>query len=351
MKLRSVPVLDVFADLDAAWLSEALGSDVDAFEATPVGSGQIGACWSLTLQGGEVPDRVLLKMPTADVGTRTMLSGAYRSEVRFYTELVDTVEIRVPACHAASEVTDDGRFTLLLEDLAPARQGDQIAGCTPMQARVAAENLAGLHGPRWNDPALLATEGLTRSGPEDAKLLAEVYGPATEAFVEILDGRLSARAEEVLGRCVEMTEAWSLARQDARFSLVHGDYRLDNLMFTDDARPATWALDWQTLSLGLPARDLAFLLGTGLEPQTRAEHERSLVTSYHRALTGWGVTDHSLEECWDDYRFAMLQGPLVAVFGCAYGARSDRGDAMFAAMVERSCAAIEELGTFDLINR
>ena len=45
----------------------------------------------------------------------------------------------------------------------------------------------------------------------------------------------------------------------------------------------------------------------------------------------------------------MVQGPLVSVFGCAYGARTERGDAMFAAMVKRACAAIRDLGTFDLI--
>ena len=55
--------------------------------------------------------------------------------------------------------------------------------------------------------------------------------------------------------------------------------------------------------------------------------------------------------CWDDYRFAMLQGPLVTVFGCAYGTRSERGDAMFAVMLARSCAAIRDLGSLTLVDR
>jgi hypothetical protein len=45
----------------------------------------------------------------------------------------------------------------------------------------------------------------------------------------------------------------------------------------------------------------------------------------------------------------MLQGPLVATFGCAFGTRSERGDRMFATMVARSCAAIRELGTLALV--
>ena len=97
-----------------------------------------------------------------------MMAGVYRSEVRFYTEIADTVDVRAPACFYAEMSTDPDRpgdFTLLLEDLAPRRQGDQIAGCTVEQARDAVLNLAGLHAPRWCDPTLLDVEGLQVNGP------------------------------------------------------------------------------------------------------------------------------------------------------------------------------------------
>ena len=59
---------------------------------------------------------------------------------------------------------------------------------------------------------------------------------------------------------------------------------------------------------------------------------------------------YSAEECWDDYRFAMLQGPLIAVFGCAYSSTpTERGDRMFAAMISRSVEAIRDLGTVGLL--
>ncbi|MDF1605725.1 hypothetical protein [Nocardioides sp. YIM 152315] len=61
------------------------------------------------------------------------------------------------------------------------------------------------------------------------------------------------------------------------------------------------------------------------------------------------MPDYSLEDCWDDSVFAMAQGPLVAIFGCAYGARTERGDRMFAVMVARSCQAIRDLGTLELV--
>ena len=45
----------------------------------------------------------------------------------------------------------------------------------------------------------------------------------------------------------------------------------------------------------------------------------------------------------------MIQGPLVSIFGCAYGTRTERGDQMFAVMIARTCAAIRDLGTLALV--
>ncbi|MCX6396370.1 MAG: aminoglycoside phosphotransferase family protein [Propionibacteriales bacterium] len=355
MTLTTQEPIGSVEELTAAWLSEALGQEVTGFDHHVVGTGQMGSCYRIRLTGAPgLPGSTLLKLPAGDAAARSMVAGAYRSEVRFYTEILRTVGIRTPRCYATTAVTEDGRFAMLLEDMAPAEQGDQIAGCTPEQAREAAVNLAGLHGPRWCDPTLLDIDGITLSGPEDAALLASVYGPATETFFEQLGDALSPETRETLLACVQVAEAWSLARQSERFGLVHGDYRLDNLLFDESPGGSVSAIDWQTLSLGLPVRDLAYLLGTGLSVADRREHERSIVADYHAALLAYGtgsspLADYALETCWEDYRFAMLQGPLVSVFGCAYGTRTERGDAMFAAMVERSCAAIRDLGTLELI--
>ena len=75
---------------------------------------------------------------------------------------------------------------------------------------------------------------------------------------------------------------WLLAEPD-RFSLMHGDYRLDNLLFTPD-RTAITVVDWQTLGAGLPARDLAYFTATSLLPDQRAELDERLVTAYHDEL-------------------------------------------------------------------
>lgn len=336
-------------ELTPAWLSGVLGARVDEVTATPVGTGQIGTCFRLTLTGDlALPATVLAKLPAADPAARALLANPYRTEVRFYREVLPTVAIRTPRLHHAEIADEGGDFVLLLEDLAPAAQGDQVAGCTPAQVEDAVVNLAGLHGPRWCDPSLLQVEGLALNGPDDAALMAELLGPAVELFLANLDGLLSEDDAATVRAVPEVIEGWALARSE-RFGLVHGDYRLDNLLFPTSGRGVA-AVDWQTLSLGLPARDLAYVVATSLDPAERRAHERDLVAAYHRALGEHGVTSYSLAQCWDDYRFAQLQAPLVAVFGQAYGARTERGDRMFAAMTARSCAAIRDLGTLGSVD-
>ena len=337
-------------DLTTSWLSEALGNQVDEMTSEPVGTGQIGTCYRLSLHGTGVPPTMLAKLPAPDPGTRDILANVYRTELRFYSLIAATVDVRVPQTYYSEMAPDSGDFTLLMEDLSPREQGDQLDGCSAAQATDSVVNLAGLHGPRWCDPALLDIEGLQINGPEDAALMAELYGPATDIFVDGLGDLLAPEDVATLREVVPIIERWALARAE-RFGLVHGDYRLDNLMFPPDQAPGVVALDWQTLSLALPARDLAYFLGTSLSVEDRRTHERDLVAAYHQALTSYGVSDYSLADCWEDYRFAMVQGPLVSVFGCAYGTRTDRGDRMFATMVARSCAAIRDLDSLALVTQ
>ena len=159
------------------------------------------------------------------------------------------------------------------------------------------------------------------------------FGMVVEPFIERFH---TARDDaDVLRAFAPLAGHWMLGRPD-RFGLVHGDYRLDNLLFATAAGgPPCTAVDWQLVAVGLPARDIGFFLGTGLPREERARHERGLVAAYHDALVGHGVDDYSFEQCWDDYRYGLFQGPLITVLGAMYATHTERGDDMFIAMTER----------------
>lgn len=324
---------------------------VTGVDASPVGTGQMGASFRLHLtydgDPGPLPPTLVAKVAAGPPEKRAVAAGSYRTEVAFYRTVAPTVAVRTPQCWA-SWMNDDGTdFVLLLEDLAPRRQGDQIAGCTPAEAVAAAVNLAGLHGPRWGDPTLAADGGLNVVDEEQADLLGAVMAPMTDRFVQRFADRLDAGDRRVLEAVPAVTGAWIVGRSQ-RSAPVHGDYRLDNLLFHPDGRDVA-AVDWQTVSLGLPARDLAFLCATGLDADLRRASEEEIVAAYHEALVGHGVTDHPLAECLDDYGYAMLQAPLIIVLGWSVAEPTARGDEMFLAMTERSCAAIRHHDTLDRV--
>ena len=49
-----------------------------------------------------------------------------------------------------------------------------------------------------------------------------------------------------------------MPEDDGRVSLVHGDFRLDNLMFNSDSAEVIAVLDWELSTLGHPFADLAY---------------------------------------------------------------------------------------------
>jgi len=245
---------------------------------------------------------------------------------------------------------DGADFVLLLADMAPAIQGDQIAGCTPPEAALAVDALAGLHGPSWCDEEWLALTGIAMPKPGDVdagKGLGDISVMAAGILIGKLGASMSIEDQETFSAAMSLVTPWLMA-EPQRYALMHGDYRLDNMLFGPDRTRIT-VVDWQTVGIGLPARDLAYFTATSLEPGVRAEIERDLVGRYHRALSGSGVADYDLETCWHDYRLGVVQAPLLAGLGFAFAASTERGDEMMLTMLHRGCRAIRELDTLDLI--
>lgn len=340
-------------DVTPQWLASALHVDVRAVDTSPIGTGQTGATYRLAVDYAsddvELPDTFAIKLSSQDDAVRERVALGYRSEHAFYTGVADLVGVPIPR-HYHCEISDDGGdFVLLLADMAPAVQGDQIGGCTPAEADLAVRALAGLHGPTWCDPRWPEFPGLAMSmaGEDAMKGLGDIAVMATQLTLERLGDRMTAEDRDTVTETMSMVTPWLMADRH-RFSLMHGDYRLDNMLFDPDHTRVT-IVDWQTLGVGLPARDLAYFTGTSLLPDARSGVDRELVAAYHSALVGYGITDYDLDTCWRDYRVGMLQVPLLTVLGCAFAISTARGDEMMLVMLERGCRAIRDLGSVELV--
>lgn len=354
-----VPIPGSPAEVTAEWIARVLGDDrpapVEAVTVTPIGTGQTGATYRVAVRyAGEhpgLPESLVVKLPAQQDAVRERVALSYRSEHAFYTDVAGTLAVPLPHCHHCALAGDGAEFVLLLADMAPDEQGDQILGCSVDEARLAVVALAGLHGPRWCDPSWLSFTGTVMPKPDEptARGLGDITCLAARTTVDRLGTRMDGADRATVLQAADLVADWLLSCPD-RYSLLHGDYRADNLLF-DPARTRVTVVDWQTLAVGLPARDLAYFLATSLTPGDRADHERELVELYRRALEDHGVQGYDAETCWDDYCLGMLQVPLITTLGCAFSAATERGDEMVLTMLHRGSRAIRELGSLHRVTR
>lgn len=355
---------------------EGSGLRVTAVTAAPVGTGQVGESVRFSLEwssagGGpssELPASVIGKFPARDPQTRATarMVQTYEREFAFYTHLRDRVAIRTPVVHHVALDPATGDFTLIMEDLRAAVQGDQLGGCTVDQAHAIAQAAAGLHGPTWglSGGAMEggAMEGADRSWiavPDDAsgRDREALYAAVMPGFIERYRARL---APEVLDAVAWLSTRLVAARHAADptgalgLCITHNDFRLDNMLFGDGVTaPVLTTVDWQTLAAGYGPTDLAYALGSGLLPEARATQEAAVFTTYLHGLVEHGVAAATEPEMasrlWDAYRVGSTSGLAMAVTASMIVARTERGDEMFAVMAERHARQMADLGVSDLI--
>ncbi len=332
----------------ATWIPDDVA--VVAADVSTIGAGQmgIGARYVLHFDRDitDAPASVVGKFAAEDDQARSfMASSGYPNEVCFYRDFASRVTIRVPRCaHAA--IDDEGWFTLLLEDLAPMRAGDQLQGCSVAQVEAAVQELVGLHAPCWDAPVLRTHPRFGGAGSAlgDPSVLGDAFTAVVPGFVERYGAALAPDEVAFYQRLGESATKWISARPKAR-SLVHSDFRPDNLMFgVADGRPTVAAVDWQGFGLGCALADVSFVIGNALTADDRRAHEERLVCRYHDALVAAGVDGYPFEECWDEYGRSLFSALATTIFGAMYGVRTERGDRMFELMGGRHARQILDLG-------
>ncbi len=332
--------------MSPAWLTAALadafpGCEVTGSTWTPVGTGLMARSFRLRLEGTECPDSIVAKVPSEDATTRELGARAYTREVGFYEDVATTMRGRIPACHHADISETGSEFVLLLEDIDPARQGDQIDGCSLADARRAIGNLARLHGSTWG-----REDEHPWLGDDSRESLALYMQMAMEAFAPRFVELVEPQAMDVFWAFAAGADVWQEHEPSTR-AVLHGDYRLDNLLFST-THDWVAAVDWQTMTYASPARDLAYFLGNSLTTDDRRTHEQDLIDHYLATLGEMGV-EHEPAVLHAELVHGAFQGPLVTALGAFTATRTERSEAMFAAMANRCAAQILDHGGLDLL--
>ena len=272
----------------------------------------------------------------------------YEREVRFYEVVAPLVGIRMPACLYSAIDLEDNTFILLLEDLTPVRMADQIGGMTLGEVEIALGELAKLHAPVWGDTSVTGLPWLNY-GDETRDQAVAFSAMLFDMFLERYATDLDEPTEAVIRQYRDLVGP-ALLHEHHSVTVIHGDYRADNMLYDGrDGGVPLVVVDWQTVGSGPGLLDVAYLLGTGLDAGVRAANEERLVRGYLDTITAAGVTGYDWEQCWEDYRRYATYGVFMLTTAAVIVERTDRGDAMFLAMLRRIAAQVTHLDTASLI--
>jgi len=354
--------------ITAPWLTEVLrragaldpDSSVISFVGEPVGAGVgvMGVLVRATLTysgapGPHAPASVIVKLPSPFEENRAqgVSLGMYEAEVRFLNELAAHTPVRVPRVYLAEIVSGTAEFAIVMEDLGHLEIGDQIVGLPVPQAAAAVRALADVHAAWWGKVQVPELEWIPSVVHPRIQGLAAMWPDIWVGFNAKFGYVLPAGAFEV-GEQVK-TRYWCLmeALGAMTWTLVHQDFRVDNLFFDDlDTDSPVVIIDWQGLGRGPAVYDLAYFLGGSLTVEDRRANEHDIVQAYHQRLVQRGVSGYSFDELWRGYRMGMLSGLSTAVLvGATFDLANERGKALVEVLGSRHFAAAVDLGALELL--
>jgi hypothetical protein len=337
-------------DVTPEWLARALGREIESFELTPLGEGEgfmgLLARLRVTSPDPEVPASLIVKLPNPDPGAQAIgqMMRVWEREHGFYEHAAEHMTIRVPK--AFVNVGDPP--CLVLEDLAPSTPGDHVAGATVSQAERAIDLLARHHASWWQHPLLDTFHWMPGLDDPQIDMVKPVFDMGWPMFRQRYETELPARTLGWCERFVEQIPEWIAGHRDEPITLVHGDFRLDNLFF-DDGPTGTGevsVIDWQTSMRAPGGTDLVYFCANNLTVEMRRTHERALLDRYLDGLHRHGVPPDQIdrERVWQGYLegllfYAMSFGGSLLTLNPA----NERGAALFDALVRRTFAAVDDL--------
>ena len=388
--------------LTADWLDQALrregviaGPKIERFEIEKLGEGAgfMGETARLRLfcegEAESSPASVVVKIPTEVRKLRAAgeALGVYEREIYFYSQLASRMPVRLPRCHFGA--MDDRpfgspekdteslaaleraprwvfavivflgpwltrlsrrRYVLILEDLAPARLGDQVTETSEKDIQGALTSLARIHAECWNDPKV---KGLPWIHPVDSAPRMNTYllGRGRRHFEATFDRDLP-KDSAVLLDWLEGNQAEIQARLSRPpCTLIHGDYRLDNLFFDDSTGDGLAIVsDWQVPSWGRGVCDLAYFLSGTLDAGLSMEDAYPYVDAYHAQIESFRGGEYTQQECRNDYRLALflVLGRVVSSFG-EIEIKNERAASLFHVWVERAFARLRGVDLSSLL--
>ena len=195
------------------------------------------------------------------------------------------------------------RYVLVLEDIADARPPSQVEGGSLDDALISLETLAKFHAHHWMNEESIAVSDRIWALNRLPKVSQACYARNREEFIGRFGELVGDEKMRVIDDTQDRLEDLLAPLAQDPWTLLHGDYRLDNIMFRPNGEIVV--IDYQLLSKGRPGWDVAYFITTALSADYKSEEE-TMLKHYHETLLRAGITNYSFEELVDDVELTKL---------------------------------------------
>jgi Ser/Thr protein kinase RdoA (MazF antagonist) len=159
---------------------------------------------------------------------------------------------------------------------------------------------------QWNEPRLDALEWvpkLNSAGRVVRAMYLRARAQFEAKFPQRLVGEIRGLADWLDEGVLELADRVC----ESPYTLIHGDFRLDNLFFSAaDPESEPIFTDWQVAAQGPGVYDVAYFLTSSLSADVDRDTELELLRGYHQRLRASGVSDYGFDRCRLDYQRCVL---------------------------------------------
>jgi hypothetical protein len=297
------------------WLNDTVakscpGAAITGFKLGSGSSGtsvrrQISLTYREPVPEGAPPSMFMKTSPTLLTRMANSGSGVSVAEGNFYRLLRPELNIEAPIGYYSSFDKASCRSIHLLEDLV-ATKGARFCNWKTIIDRQKIEYivdlLAEFHGHYYGDPRLEAMSGWMRTFPQWVRsgfINSGFDVQHRRAFVEGAD-LMPAKLRNAGQASWDAVIASLDMHDQSPKTLIHSDVHLGNWYVT--AAGHMGLCDWQCISRGHWARDLAYAIATTLSVENRQNWERDMVARYAEKLSMKTGKAFSFEEAFSAYR-------------------------------------------------
>jgi hypothetical protein len=302
--------LDVL--LTPGWLTAALSSQFPGVQVASVTRGPVVERLSTNARfhiecvpepPPGLPSALCAKGYFSEQGRSSASAG--EPEASFYRDLARDVGVRT-LCTVWADVHPETRHGVVItEDVIEAGGAfrDALSPCSVEQTAELLGELARLHAYAWEDSAVAAAPWLA---PRVGRTL-QIRG--VKEIRHNFEGPLGVGVPADVRdpqRLVDALKVLGARAPGDGWTVIHGDTHVGNTFLDGTGRPGL--VDWQLVQYGHWSLDVAYHIGSALDPDVRANAERDLLQHYLDRLGAEGVRPPGFDAAWDDYRRGVVYG-------------------------------------------